>query len=50
VERAGNGGQEVRTWLVGLAAAEATVAWTDYEPVPQWLTGMGAATSLPVGT
>lgn len=47
-ERAGNGGQEIRTWLAAVAATEDPVTWTAYEPVPEWLTGMGAATSLPI--
>jgi 2,3-dihydroxyphenylpropionate 1,2-dioxygenase len=46
--RAGNGGQEIRSWLIGLGATETPVTWTAYEAVPEWLTGMGAATSLPV--
>ena len=46
--RAGNGGQEIRCWLAGICATEHPVTWTCYEAVPQWLTGMGAATSLPV--
>jgi 2,3-dihydroxyphenylpropionate 1,2-dioxygenase len=45
-ERAGSGGQEIRTWLTGLAATRSAVTWTAYEPVPEWLTGMGAATTL----
>jgi 2,3-dihydroxyphenylpropionate 1,2-dioxygenase len=46
-EHAGNGGQEIRSWLVGLGAADTAISWTAYEAVPEWLTGMGAATSLP---
>jgi 2,3-dihydroxyphenylpropionate 1,2-dioxygenase len=43
-ERAGNGGQELRTWMVmasalGFAAGK-TLA---YSPMPEWLTGMGVA-------
>jgi 2,3-dihydroxyphenylpropionate 1,2-dioxygenase len=45
---AGTGGHEVRTWLIGNAAVGAPVVWTSYEPVPEWITGMGIATSFPV--
>jgi 2,3-dihydroxyphenylpropionate 1,2-dioxygenase len=43
-EVAGNGGQELRTWLVmaaalGFAPGESLC----YSPMPEWLTGMGAA-------
>lgn len=42
--RAGNGGQELRTWMVmasalGFAPGQALA----YSPMPEWLTGMGAA-------
>lgn len=45
---AGNGGQELRTWLVmaaalGFAPGKALV----YSPMPEWLTGMGAAVLEP---
>jgi 2,3-dihydroxyphenylpropionate 1,2-dioxygenase len=46
---AGTGGQEVRTWLIGQAAAEMPLRWTSYEPVPEWVTGMGIGTSFEVG-
>ena len=41
---AGNGGQELRTWLV-MAAALGFAAGTAlaYAPMPEWLTGMGVA-------
>ena len=45
---AGSGGQEVRTWLVGLAAVGGGLAATGYEPVPEWITGMGLGASFPV--
>jgi 2,3-dihydroxyphenylpropionate 1,2-dioxygenase len=45
---AGSGGHEVRTWLIGHAAVGAPVVWTSYDPVPEWITGMGIATSFPV--
>ena len=47
-ERAGSGGHEVRTWLIGFAAAGRPLAWTSYEPVPEWLTGMGIGTTFEV--
>jgi 2,3-dihydroxyphenylpropionate 1,2-dioxygenase len=43
---AGNGGHEVRTWIAAQAAWGAPLAWTDYEPVVGWCTGMGCASSL----
>jgi 2,3-dihydroxyphenylpropionate 1,2-dioxygenase len=45
-ERAGSGSHEVRTWLTGLAAAGRPLAWTSYEPVPEWITGMGIGTTF----
>jgi 2,3-dihydroxyphenylpropionate 1,2-dioxygenase len=45
---AGSGGQEVRTWLIGHAAAGAPLAWTAYEPVPEWITGMACAATFPL--
>ena len=47
-ESAGRGGHEIRTWLVGLAAAGAPLVWTSYEAVPQWITGMGIGTTFEV--
>lgn len=47
-ECAGTGGHEVRTWLIGQAAAEMPLRWTSYEPVPEWVTGMGIGTSFEV--
>ena len=47
-ESAGRGGHEIRTWLVGLAAAGAPLLWTSYEPVPEWITGMGIGTTFEV--
>ncbi|TDV41001.1 2,3-dihydroxyphenylpropionate 1,2-dioxygenase [Actinophytocola oryzae] len=46
--RAGSGGQEIRTWLIGHAATATPLLWTSYEPVPEWITGMGIGTSFPV--
>jgi 2,3-dihydroxyphenylpropionate 1,2-dioxygenase len=50
-EQAGNGGQEVRTWLAALGAwdaadAQPAVADRGYEAVPRWITGMGTLTFL----
>jgi 2,3-dihydroxyphenylpropionate 1,2-dioxygenase len=45
---AGRGGHEIRTWLVGLAAADRPLAWTSYEPVPEWITGMGLGATFGV--
>lgn len=45
---AGNGGNEVRTWLLGSAAADAHLRWTAYEPVPEWITGMGIGATFSV--
>jgi 2,3-dihydroxyphenylpropionate 1,2-dioxygenase len=47
-EQAGSGGHEVRTWLIGLAAADRPLVWTSYEPVPEWITGMGIGTTFEV--
>jgi 2,3-dihydroxyphenylpropionate 1,2-dioxygenase len=47
-ERAGSGGHEIRTWLIGLAAAGRPLAWTSYEAVPEWITGMGIGTTFGV--
>jgi 2,3-dihydroxyphenylpropionate 1,2-dioxygenase len=47
-ENAGRGGHEIRTWLVGLAAVAAPLVWTSYEPVPEWITGMGIGTTFEV--
>ena len=45
---AGSGGHEIRSWLVGHAAAGTPLAWSSYEPVPEWITGMGIGTTFPV--
>jgi 2,3-dihydroxyphenylpropionate 1,2-dioxygenase len=47
-ERAGSGGHEIRTWLIGFAAAARPLVWTSYEPVPEWVTGMGIGTTFEV--
>lgn len=42
--RAGNGGQEIRTWMVMAGAAGHAKGRTlTYQPIPEWLTGMGVA-------
>jgi 2,3-dihydroxyphenylpropionate 1,2-dioxygenase len=45
---AGSGGHEIRAWLIGQAAARAPIRWTSYEPVPEWITGMGIGTTFEV--
>ena len=47
-EEAGSGGHEIRTWLVGHAAAGLPLVWDSYEPVPEWITGMAIGTTFPV--
>jgi 2,3-dihydroxyphenylpropionate 1,2-dioxygenase len=47
-ERAGRGGHEIRSWLIGFAAAGRPLVWTSYEPVPEWITGMGIGTTFEV--
>ncbi|GAA5176253.1 2,3-dihydroxyphenylpropionate 1,2-dioxygenase [Pseudonocardia eucalypti] len=47
-ERSGNGGQELRTWLTMAAALGfAPGRSLAYAPMPEWLTGMGAAVIEP---
>lgn len=47
-ECAGSGGHEIRTWLIGAAAVRAPLRWSSYEPVPEWITGMGSGASFAV--
>ena len=47
-QQAGRGSHEIRTWLTGFAAARRPLAWTSYEPVPEWITGMGIGTTFEV--
>ena len=47
-QRAGSGGHEIRSWLVASAAAGLPLVWTSYEPVPEWITGMGIGTTFEV--
>lgn len=50
-DRAGNGGQELRTWLLMAAALGFAPGTTlAYAPMPEWLTGMGVAVIEPVTT
>jgi 2,3-dihydroxyphenylpropionate 1,2-dioxygenase len=46
---AGSGGHEIRAWLIGHAAVRTPLRWTSYEPVPEWITGMGIGATFPVG-
>ena len=47
-EAAGNGGQEIRTWLVMAAAlGHGPGRVLAYEEIPEWLTGMGVAVVEP---
>ncbi|WP_020134938.1 3-carboxyethylcatechol 2,3-dioxygenase [Streptomyces sp. 351MFTsu5.1] len=48
-EAAGNGAQELRTWLMMAAAlGHAPARRLAYEPMPEWLTGMAVAVIDPV--
>ena len=47
-DNAGSGGHEIRAWLIGQAAVGEPLRWTSYEPVPEWITGMGIGTSFGV--
>jgi 2,3-dihydroxyphenylpropionate 1,2-dioxygenase len=47
-QHAGRGGHEIRTWLIAHAAVDRPLAWTSYEPVPEWITGMGIGTTFEV--
>ncbi|MBI3454982.1 MAG: 2,3-dihydroxyphenylpropionate 1,2-dioxygenase [Candidatus Rokubacteria bacterium] len=45
LERAGNGAHEIRSWLtVAGAMPGASARVLAYEPIPQWVTGMGVIT------
>jgi 2,3-dihydroxyphenylpropionate 1,2-dioxygenase len=46
---AGTGGHEIRAWLIGHACVRVPLAWTSYEAVPEWITGMGIGTTFEVG-
>jgi 2,3-dihydroxyphenylpropionate 1,2-dioxygenase len=47
-QQAGSGSHEIRAWLTGFAAAGRPLVWTSYEPVPEWITGMGIGTTFEV--
>ena len=47
-QEAGSGGHEIRSWLIGHAAVGAPLVWSSYDPVPEWITGMAAATTFDV--
>ena len=47
-DRAGSGSHEIRTWLIGQAAGRSQLAWSSYEPTPEWITGMGIGTTFEV--
>ncbi len=44
-EVAGPGAGELRTWAAAAGAWAGPIAWTGYEPVPSWITGMGIISS-----
>lgn len=44
-ELAGPGACELRTWAAAVAAWGRGVGWSAYEPVPEWITGMGMIAS-----
>lgn len=47
---AGIGAHELRTWFAAYAAGNQGLDTVAYEPVREWLTGMGIALSRPVGS
>jgi 2,3-dihydroxyphenylpropionate 1,2-dioxygenase len=47
-QRAGAGSHEIRTWVTGFTAADQPLVWTSYEPVPEWITGMGIGATFEV--
>lgn len=42
---AGVGAHEVRTWIAAVAAGATPMETVTYEPVPEWITGMGVVTT-----
>jgi len=46
---AGNGGQEIRNWVVAAAAVDGKGEKLAYEPIENWITGMAVATLVPDG-
>jgi len=47
IARAGVGANEVRTWMAAVAAGNTPMQTVAYEPVPEWITGMGITTTSP---
>jgi len=45
IERAGVGAHEVRTWLAAIAAGRTPMERVVYQPVREWITGMGVVTT-----
>jgi 2,3-dihydroxyphenylpropionate 1,2-dioxygenase len=45
---AGSGANEVRTWLAASAAAKTPLSRLAYEPISQWITGMGIVATTEV--
>jgi protocatechuate 4,5-dioxygenase beta chain len=44
LERGGNGAMEIRTYVCAMAATRAAGGHViAYEPIPEWVTGMGLA-------
>lgn len=43
IDKAGNGADEIRTWLVAAGSVEVPFEVLTYEPVPAWLTGTSVA-------
>ncbi len=55
IEQGGNGALEIRNWIVAMAAMDASyeARVLAYEPVPEWITGLGfveLATSKSIGS
>lgn len=50
VDEAGNGAEEVRTWLVAHGAANGPFRQIYYKPMPAWYTGIGLGQWQPGGT
>jgi 2,3-dihydroxyphenylpropionate 1,2-dioxygenase len=46
IEQAGVGGNEVRTWIAAVAAGNTAMERLAYEPVEEWITGMGVVASV----
>ena len=45
LQPAGTGGAEVRNWIAAAFAGGGPLTTVAYEPVPEWITGMGIAAS-----